>query len=137
MCDLIIIWKIRFTSIKNRMKYTDHPWGFMLIHKVPWFLKNYTNLPWGLHLIKMPRRLRNYTDYPWDFGLIHKAPLGWSVYFRGALCINSKSQGWSVYYRKNLLQVLNFRGGYCNFSNIRSTLCIKGKPQGRSLYFTL
>ena len=42
-----------------------------------------------------------------------------------------------MYFKRNLLQVLNFRGGYCNFLNIRDTLCIKNKPKRRSLYFTL
>ena len=38
---------------------------------------------------------------------------------------------------ENLLQVLNLRGGYYNFLNIKSTLCINSKPQRRSVYFTL
>ena len=93
-----------FAQIIFWMKYTDHPWGFMLIHKVPLSFEKLQWHPWCLHLIYMPHwRLRNYTDYSWDSGLIHKAPLRWSVYFRGALCINLKSQGWSVYFKKNLL----------------------------------
>ena len=59
----------------NRVKYIYHPWGFILVHKVPMIFKK---LYW--HPLKFafnkdaPWCLINYTDHSWDFGLIHKAP---------------------------------------------------------------
>ena len=105
--------------------------------KYPWHLRNYNDLLRFAFNTNAPWCLRNYIDHLWASGLIHKTPLGWLVYLRGVLCINPKSQGWLVYFRRNMLQISNLKGGYCNFLNIKGALCIKVKLQGKSLYFTL